>query len=444
MEQELSPGVLLTVLPNCWDAVVAWELEDEEWEDEKNFDKKWYTTISITGQLPALVNRRNVPTIEQISLGWTEDFTQEINSETFDSNEAVEILEITEDGYSRPTVEEDQLTIALTFRPGGTNNEDYVFNSFASLYSRFTALRAQYGVGLRMKIIIDDRVQTPAVIPAATYELSNTVLSGIPRGGTLDFGISYVEIGDGVILNDLFEYDQIQVNHVGNNSPVAIESGDVVVLSNDADITSLAGNSASFFDASAVDGGLGQFFTIRMTDQASFGRGGQTYEMVELGTNAICLLQLSGSSIFNKRSIRGQAGCLLALELKDQGSLFGSDQNDFLGTIDRNFGSAIKGPRLALTPTTPIRTADYTITNDGVVLVDVSGGPVTITLPNLPGSSFDEFGRPLVVKEISGNAGLTVAPNTGDTIDGAASSVAIPAGGSIWFTSDGQSAWYAL
>ncbi len=102
LEQELAPGILVTPIADCWDAHVVWELEDEEWEDEKAFDSKWYTTISITGQIPALVTRKDAYTIEQLQLGLIEDFTTTLNSSTINTTAGVEVVQINQDGSIGP------------------------------------------------------------------------------------------------------------------------------------------------------------------------------------------------------------------------------------------------------------------------------------------------------------------------------------------------------
>lgn len=70
--EEGHPGILFTQLTTCEELgpfVAAWELEEEDWQSEKAFDRQLYSELKVTGILPALVTRRGVYTIEQLQLG---------------------------------------------------------------------------------------------------------------------------------------------------------------------------------------------------------------------------------------------------------------------------------------------------------------------------------------------------------------------------------------
>ena len=76
--------------------------------------------------------------------------------------------------------------------------------------------------------------------------------------------------------------------------------------------------------------------------------------------------------------------------------------------------------------------------HDNVILVNTSGGPVTITLPT------PTNGRVLKVKDSTGNAGtnnITINPHASETIDGAASKVINFNYGSVNLVSDGTN-WF--
>jgi hypothetical protein len=96
------PGILLTQITACealgqW--LAAWELEADEWRDERAFDQQFYSLIAITGIIPALVTRREVHTIEQLQLGLDlsgPDSTLPITSPL------VEVVQINPDGTISP------------------------------------------------------------------------------------------------------------------------------------------------------------------------------------------------------------------------------------------------------------------------------------------------------------------------------------------------------
>lgn len=73
LSQEGRPGVLVTEIEEVHDAVVAWELDADEWENEKVFTKKFFSVMTVTAQIPALVTRDGVYTIEHLRMTLTED-----------------------------------------------------------------------------------------------------------------------------------------------------------------------------------------------------------------------------------------------------------------------------------------------------------------------------------------------------------------------------------
>lgn len=99
LSQEGRPGVLVTTIEEVHDAVVAWELEDDEWNNEKVFTKEFYSILTVRAQIPALITREGVYTIEAIRLSLTEDLSTEF---TDLPTSAIETVEIDEDGNLTP------------------------------------------------------------------------------------------------------------------------------------------------------------------------------------------------------------------------------------------------------------------------------------------------------------------------------------------------------
>jgi hypothetical protein len=93
LERPGSPGVLVTPIPQCHNAIVAWELDTDEWENERAFDKKWYSIMTVAAQLPAFVTRGSVHTIEELRLTLTDDLSSDITSVPADQQETVAIAE---------------------------------------------------------------------------------------------------------------------------------------------------------------------------------------------------------------------------------------------------------------------------------------------------------------------------------------------------------------
>jgi hypothetical protein len=50
-----AAGGLNTTLADVYGATATWDLEDEAWQDEMVFSKKWWQVLTVTGRIPALV-----------------------------------------------------------------------------------------------------------------------------------------------------------------------------------------------------------------------------------------------------------------------------------------------------------------------------------------------------------------------------------------------------
>jgi hypothetical protein len=101
-----APGVLVVTCPavtiagqvspptevSTYDAPVAFTLDDTEWEDEKVFDKRRYTYLTLGLNLPALL-LQSVYTIEEYVLAINHDLASDIPDEE---------VQITEEGDVSP------------------------------------------------------------------------------------------------------------------------------------------------------------------------------------------------------------------------------------------------------------------------------------------------------------------------------------------------------
>lgn len=83
------PGIVLFDVPSCHDARIAFELDESGWDDEKAFDKKWYSFATLALQMPALVTQGSVHTIEEIRLTLAEDLTSPASDIPDGSKESV-------------------------------------------------------------------------------------------------------------------------------------------------------------------------------------------------------------------------------------------------------------------------------------------------------------------------------------------------------------------
>lgn len=72
---ELHPGVLrtpVTTLPEYGTWMACWELDDEEWDDEKAFDQEFYSVIVVEGVVPALVIKQGVYPLRELRTSVTD------------------------------------------------------------------------------------------------------------------------------------------------------------------------------------------------------------------------------------------------------------------------------------------------------------------------------------------------------------------------------------
>lgn len=73
----------------------------------------------------------------------------------------------------------------LVFAPGTANTGPVVFNDFAALYAQLVEYRTGAGGGC-YEIEIDDATTTPAVIPAAAYDLTGVTFRGAGDGAAMN------------------------------------------------------------------------------------------------------------------------------------------------------------------------------------------------------------------------------------------------------------------
>jgi len=104
LSTELRPGVLLAQVTDCADLgdwTAAFMLEEDQWRDEKVFDKQFYSMITCTASIPALVTRRGIYSINQLILGL--DITDDPGDGQLPALAApVEVVQINADGTISP------------------------------------------------------------------------------------------------------------------------------------------------------------------------------------------------------------------------------------------------------------------------------------------------------------------------------------------------------
>lgn len=101
LETPLHPGVLfsqVTACANLGPFTAAWELDEDEWGDEKAFSQEFYSDMTVLGIIPALVTRREAYTIQQLLLGINYTQTPTDGSPPAFTSSEVEVVQVNEDG----------------------------------------------------------------------------------------------------------------------------------------------------------------------------------------------------------------------------------------------------------------------------------------------------------------------------------------------------------
>lgn len=92
----MRPGVLLADIPECHFARVAFELESDTWDNEMAFSNEWMSVLRVRVQIPALVCKGPIHTIENLQLCLTADLDTAVTSGSLPAD--TETVQIADDG----------------------------------------------------------------------------------------------------------------------------------------------------------------------------------------------------------------------------------------------------------------------------------------------------------------------------------------------------------
>lgn len=99
LSQPLTPGVLVTPVSGCYllsDFQSTWIFDDSEWGNGMAFEQVYESTITVLGEIPALVTRMDAYPIRHLQLGLTHDMSSP--PPAFVATSTFEIIEATSDG----------------------------------------------------------------------------------------------------------------------------------------------------------------------------------------------------------------------------------------------------------------------------------------------------------------------------------------------------------
>ena len=327
--------------------------------------------------------------------------------------------------YPNPLIARPRQTFVL--QPGGVASNN-VYTSWATLYAAVSAT-----TGLRE--ILFDETFAPIVIPPGAYNMKDVIWRAYPGLGAL-FGYTLVTLADGAIFTGLrYFHGPLTVQGFGTVPHCSdLADDDFVYLREGADITQLG--PAPFFDTPLLTTNMG--FVLEDIAGLGFFGPGPVVNLANPGT--LVAFNMGVQGVVSANTLSGVAGSVFRIIYTDTSAYLGQSQPAHLGTLQiwvnylTRYYPQPDPPALQSTPYTPGIYSE-------VVRCDASGGPVPITLPNIGANFVHLRGLVVGVKETTNNAGATVVGGGGDTIDGAAAAVPIPAGGAIFVMSDGISNW---
>jgi hypothetical protein len=322
----------------------------------------------------------------------------------------------------------------LVYRPGSGLTGPVIFDTWASLIAELTVLRVSANGGGCYQIAFDDSLVSPAVVPAGAYDMTDVewiATQPTPGGGGAGVAVSVVE---GVTFTGLRTFSgPLAVSNLATatvpNTDLA--DGDQITVRDGADLTS-TGGVAFYAGVGLVATDL---VTVVLTEQGTFGGGGTgiVFALTVVGTSV--LLFQGRNSGANPGTLSSIAGSFIVIGIESTSSFLGLPQAAVLGTL-----SFTVTDRWQL-DVPAVRVGAGTIDSNELNRLDSSGGGFTATLEPISAAVFSTRGKWVIVKDVGGTAGALVAPGGGDTIDGVAASVALPANGSLLFVSDGVSNW---
>ena len=286
-----------------------------------------------------------------------------------------------------------------------------MFSDWVAMYASMEENRALAGGLVPMRVTIDDRITTPAIVPAGTYEMGNVTLLGLTRPG--GFGATEARVGDGVIWQNgprVFTSIRLQ-NTSTTTSPMVVANADTILIQAFSDLSSTG--TTGMFDTTAL--APGGFYTVAFIDGAFVGGAGGTGGVFDLGDNTILLIQGFHGRL-NRHTVKGGPGSGIFQQVS-AGWQYTTNQQDFSGfAFLEDF--TFQPPRIKVDPT--VRTGSTTLTSqDGFAMADASGGTTRVRLPNMDVQD-NVRGRVIIIKEVSGTAGLTVDTFDGELINGSA------------------------
>jgi hypothetical protein len=324
----------------------------------------------------------------------------------------------------------------LIYQPGSGLAGPVVYDLWPDLMTELASLRAAGNGSGCYTIQFDDDLSSPATIPVGgPYDMTNVAWEGTDT----DF-VTFVAIADGASFLGLREIDRsLNVTNLNTVTPAVSDlvNGDIIRISGGSNIaTPLAG--VPFFSGAGL--APGDAVVVLLLEASTIGSG---------VVGPAIFFPIAGSFLFIfceevatplPSALFGGVGAFLQLAVNSLQTY---------PTVYPNWAGTVVDPRLdvpmSILPqpflTAPAVAAFAAFTSSWLRF-DASGGAIAQILPVIS-TAFAGFTGPgcyvLVTEE--GGGVLTLSPAVGDTLQGGAGPVNVPAGGAMMLTSDGVGNW---
>jgi hypothetical protein len=351
-----------------------------------------------------------------------------------------------------PSSEDPKLVYNFVYRPGGGHTGPVVFSTWQDLEDAKENARSLAGDHFNCIVRIDDEVTTPAVIPAqGVGDPAYNFFGCIVEGGSEGFN-SRLDFADGSRI--------VGLRRVGSNMGIrSLTTGTLEDLGPlpggaaflevgfDSFVNQTAGGR--FFDMTNCTAGDFFFMRFGLFGGINFNFGANSGNDAVVYVEAGMFAQLShGEGGF--APVDGYEGALGSTVFLSAASLANVSVNvpaGFLGTLIPPDSADVRpsyGPNPWLAAPHTSQPAGQTKFGQWV-RYDASGGPIAHVLDQIiGGNTYKATGVPHIIAEESGSVGLTIEPPAGMTLNGGTIPIAVPAGGALWLTNDGVSAWRVL
>lgn len=341
-----------------------------------------------------------------------------------------------------------------------------MFTDWATLVA---ALAAQPGEKI---LQFDDRIVTPCVVPAGTWDMTEVEWFGDPLPASVA-----VSVSDGASLPNLRKMGGFitVTNHNNTTAPVVIPAiattifnlGRGLICGDFCQI--VQAGSAPFFDCTALLSN--DQFLLRVNAQVS-----GTSPFIQYGSSPGKLALALYEARIWAGMIAGSNAASIMNVAQEWGASTLTRQDAWAGTINRGSPNALYSASAGLGGTPFVRTLPFPapvnqvaaapstvaltqatgLGMNSTLRLNAAAGVISQPLPLIQAPApaigattvvpgvLDSTGMIIIVREFSGTNGVSLTPAAGDTIEGVNTPLVVPAGGSRILQSDGISDWRVI